>query len=132
MRIYLTHCSAKKDDRLKNSSKEVTPDLLYTSSKLLGFVNKCKEFNCHWAIFSDLYDVWFPTEKHKWYNKHPNKVTEEEYQKLLSAFDKKLSGYQEILFYYNPGRFHPLYKKLIEESKLKNRIKLFSHKKEII
>lgn len=132
MRIYLTHCSAKKDEKLKNSKDKVSPEKLYTSSKLLGFVNKCKEASCKWAIFSDLYGVWFPTEKHKWYEKHPKKVTEEEFQQLLSSFDERLLGYDEIFFYYNPGRFHALYKRLLEESKLKNKITKFSHKSEII
>ncbi|MDD4326176.1 MAG: hypothetical protein PHC63_07100 [Candidatus Bathyarchaeota archaeon] len=132
MRIYLTHCSAKKDEKLKNSKIEVTPDKLYTSSRLLGFINKCKEDSCKWAIFSDLYGIWFPTEKHPWYEKHPKKVTEKEFQQLLSAFDEKLSVYDEIFFYYNPGRFHTLYKKLLEESRLTKKIIKFSHKSEII
>lgn len=132
MRIYLTHCSAKKDEKLKNLKDEVTPDKLYTSSRLLGFVNKCKQAGCNWAIFSDLYGVWFPTEKHQWYEMHPKKVNEEKFQQLLSSFDEKLSEYDEIFFYYNPRRFHGLYKRLLEESKLTKKITKFSHKSEII
>ena len=60
LRVYLTHCSAKKDDALKNTSKKVTPDKFYTASPTRRFMNKCKEKSVDWAIFSDLYGVWFP------------------------------------------------------------------------
>ncbi len=32
MRIYITHCGAKKDDSLKGTGRRVTPDLLYTAT----------------------------------------------------------------------------------------------------
>ena len=76
MRIYLTHCSAKKDDSLKYSDICVTPDKLYTAKPTQRFMNKCKRMGVRWAIFSDLYGVWSPEEKHKWYNKHPNTVND--------------------------------------------------------
>jgi len=109
LRIYLTHCSAKKDNKLKNSKIQVTPDKLYKSTKLLGFVKKCKDANASWAIFSDKYGIWFPTERHEWYERDPNSVTEIEFKELLENFQKKLDCFDEIFFYYNPGRFHPLY-----------------------
>ena len=130
-RIYITHCSAKKNDSLRDSNKYVTPDELYTSRRIQLFMNRCKEKNVEWAIFSDLYGVWFPYEKHEWYEKHPSKVTEEEFKILLENFDQKLKDYDEIWFYYNPGRFHSLYRRLLRETKLKDRIKLFNHVNEI-
>ena len=45
-------------------------------------MNKCKEKKVEWAIFSDLYGIWFPSIKHEWYEKPPNTVTEEEFKKL--------------------------------------------------
>jgi hypothetical protein len=60
------------------------------------------------------------------------KVSNGEFKILLKNFDKSLKKYDEIWFYYNPGRFHPLYKKLIKTSSLKNRIKLFTHLEEIV
>ena len=36
-----------------------------------------------WAIFSDYYGIWFADEKHQWYEKNPDTVTNEEYKKLL-------------------------------------------------
>lgn len=84
-----------------------------------------------WAIFSDLYGVWFPHAEHEWYEKDPNTVTEEEFKRLLEDFDEKLVNYDEIWFYYNPGRFHPLYQRLLRETKLKDRVKLFTHIREI-
>jgi hypothetical protein len=131
-RIYITHCSAKKDTSLKNTNKKVTPDKLYTATPTQRFMNKCKEKNVNWAIFSDLYGVWFPDIEHEWYEKDPNIVTEQEFKSLLENFDQALQDYDEIWFYCNPGRFHPLYKRLLQETKLKNKVKLFTHIREII
>jgi hypothetical protein len=75
----------------------------------------CKEKEVAWAIFSDLYGIWYPSVRHEWYEKDHDNVTEEEFQKLVSDFDKKLGGYEEIWFYYNPGRFHSLYQRLLAE-----------------
>jgi hypothetical protein len=131
MKIYITHCSAKKDSALKNSSKEVTPDELYTATPTQRFMQKCKEENVHWAIFSDKYGVWFPSEKHKWYEKDPDTVTNQEYIQLSKNFEQKLGGYSEVWFYHNPGRFHPLYKKLLEETTLKAKVVLITHLNQI-
>ncbi|RLF38820.1 MAG: hypothetical protein DRN12_07840 [Thermoplasmata archaeon] len=132
MRIYITHCSAKKDDSLRGTGRKVTPDLLYKATPLQRFIKKCKEMNVQWAIFSDKYGVWFPFEKHEWYDKDPNTVSEEEFKKLVQNFEKKLGSYDEIYFYHNPGRFHPLYKRLLKEVKVKGKIVLFSHINEIV
>ena len=132
MRIYITHCSAKKDDSLKNSGNKVPPDKLYTATPTKRFMNKCKEKKTNWAIFSDLYGVWFPSMEHEWYEKEPDKVTEQEFTELVNNFDRKLQNYDEIWFYHNPGRFHSLYKRLLQETRLKDRVKLFTHIREII
>jgi len=132
MRIYITHCSAKKDDSLKHIGKKVTPDKLYTATPTQRFMNKCKEKGVEWAIFSDLYGVWFPDVKHEWYEKDPDTVTAHEFRELLKDFELKLENYEKIYFYHNPGRFHPLYKRLLRETKLKDKITLFSHLREII
>jgi hypothetical protein len=131
MRIYITHCCAKKSLDLKGIGKLVTPDHLYIASPTRRFIKKCKDMNVKWAIFSDLYDVWFSDEKHEWYEKNPNNVNEREFIRLLNNFDYKLKDYDEIWFYYNPGRFHKLYKQLIHNSTIKCKIKLFSHLNEI-
>lgn len=85
-----------------------------------------------WAIFSDLYGIWFPQEKHEWYEKDPDTVTEEEFGVLKRDFEEKLGRYDEIWFYYNPGRFHQLYKRLIREVSIRDRIILFSHTNDIV
>lgn len=131
-RIYLTHCSAKKNDSLRGTKIKVTPDKLYTAKYIQRFIKRCKDRGVAWAIFSDKYGVVFPYDKIEWYDKHPNKVTPEEFQYLVNDFIQKLSKYDEIWFYHNPGRFHKLYKKLVEQ--VRNRglnVKLFTHISEI-
>jgi hypothetical protein len=123
-RIFLTHCSAKKTT---DTGTAVAPDLLYTAKPTQRFIQRCKDVNVSWAIFSDLYGVWFPDVRHLWYEKDPRTVTESEFSVLLRDFDTKLSAYSEIYFYCNPGRFHPLYRRLLQESALKARIALITH-----
>ena len=36
----------------------------------------------NWAIFSDKYGVWFSNGLHEWYEKNPNKITEEEFNQI--------------------------------------------------
>ena len=131
MKIYVTHCSATKDDSLKGTSLKVTPDRLYTSQKVQGFINECKSKRVKWAIFSDKYGVWFPDETHEWYEKSPKTVTAFEYQDLVKNFEQRLASYDEIWFYQNPGRFPSLYKKLLNEVNVRDKIKLFTHKDQI-
>jgi hypothetical protein len=131
-KIYITHCSASKDPSFRESGLPTTPDRLYTSSHLQAFVHRCQTQNVPWAIHSDLYGVWFPTEEHVWYEKNPSKVTPDEFKALLARFDDKLKPFQEIFFYYpNPTRVHPLYRNLFQTTQLKARIRLFSHIREI-
>jgi len=132
MRIYITHCSAKKDDSLKHTGKKVTPDKLYTATPIKRFMNECKKKQFKWAIFSDLYGVWFPDVEHEWYEKEPDTVTAQEFMKLIDDFDQKLQNFDEIWFYYNPGRFHPLYERLLQRTRLRNKVKRFTHIREII
>ena len=108
-----------------------SPDNLYTATPLQRFVKKCTQKKADWAVFSDKHGVWFPYVKHEWYEKDPNTVTDQEFKNLIADFDEKLRDFTEIWFYYNPGRFHPLYQKLLESSTLKNRIRKFTHIEEI-
>lgn len=41
-KIYITHCSAKKDPVLMDSREKVTPDKLYTATPTQRFMNECK------------------------------------------------------------------------------------------
>ena len=132
MRIYLTHCTGIKDDQLKSTGQAVSPDKLYTSIPIQRFINRCQEKKVQWAIFSDLYGIWHPYQKHPWYDKHPNTVTDEELQKLIRNFDEDLKDFSEIWFYNNPSWFHRLYKTLVKRSSLSDRITLFSSLKNIV
>jgi hypothetical protein len=129
--LFITHCSFRKNDSLNGTGIAVTPDSLYSSRNLQRFVRTCRERNVPWAIFSDLYGIWFPEEKHEWYEKSPDRVTPDEFTRLRENFDSCLCEYDEIYFYHNPGRFHRLYKKLLSESTLSERIHLISHLSEI-
>lgn len=130
-RIYVTHCSAKKDDTLKETNTEVTPDMLYKSTPIQRFMKSCKSKAVSWAIFSDKYGIWLSEDKHKWYEKDPNKVTDDEFNRLVDNFNKSLGNFGEIWFYHNPGRFHRLYKKLLDKTSLRAKIRLFTHIKDI-
>ena len=134
MRIYITYCSAQKNDSLKGTDIEVAPDVLYTSKhRIQPFMETCKRQGVSWAIFSDHYGVWFPKEKRSWYDKPPSAVTKEEFQKLLENFDRQLAAYEDIFFYRpSPVYFHSLYQRLLKESKLSKRIRIISSITEIV
>jgi hypothetical protein len=129
-RIYVTHCSHKKAEHYKGSGEAISPDLLYTA-KPTQFMARCKARGVRWAIFSDLYGVWFPEVRHEWCDKDPNTVTEAEFSVLIRDFDEKLASYSEICFYYNPGRFHRLYACLLDRSVLADRVKRMTHLRDI-
>lgn len=129
--IYITHCSHKKNDEYRDRKKTALAVELYTARPTQRFMKRCSVTNVRWAIFSDLYGIWFPEIKHKWYEKDPNTVTEAEFSALLKDFDQKLESYSEIYFYYNPGRFHPLYARLLKDSVLANRVKRITHLRDI-
>ena len=130
-KIYLTHCSAKKNPVFKDTKAKVTSDKLYTATPIQRFINECKNKGVNWAIFSDKYGIWFSNDLHEWYDKNPNRVTEDEFNQLVRKFDRSLSQFDGIYFYYNPGRFHKLYKRLLKSSELRAKIKLVTHLNEI-
>ncbi len=129
--IYITHCSAKKDDSRRNTEEKVPPSELYTATPTKRFMQRCEQEGVAWAILSDRHGVWFPNERHKWYEKAPDSVTEIEFGALIVDFEGELATYDPICFYHNPGRFHPLYRRLIRENRLADRVILFSHLSEI-
>jgi hypothetical protein len=135
MRIYLTHCSAKKDDSLRGKGLKVTPERLYKARPTQRFIKRCTALGVCWAIFSDYYGVWFPEIKREWYGDDvgdPNRVTEPRFLKLIKNFDDTLEQYDEIFFYYNPGRFHPLYAELLKRTALRSRIQRITHLCDIV
>ena len=93
---------------------------------------ECKKKGVRWAIFSDKYGVWFPEERHEWYDKDPDTVSEQEFTRLVKNFEERLASFDEIFFYHNPSRFHPLYERLLKEARVKGKVTLFTHKRQII
>ncbi|QQG39650.1 MAG: hypothetical protein HYS81_04750 [Candidatus Aenigmatarchaeota archaeon] len=132
MKLYLTHCSAKKDDSLRDTVKAVGPDALYTATPTQRFMERCRSQGVRWAILSDLHGVWFPDVSHAWYEKDPNSVSVAEFVALVEDFNAKLAPFDEVIFYNNPGRFHPLYKRLVAESGLRDRVRFITHLAEIV
>ncbi|MDH7514042.1 MAG: hypothetical protein QHH14_13935 [Clostridiales bacterium] len=124
MRIYITYCSWQKDDSLRGTGVRVTPDKLYRSPRIQGFIARCREKRANWAIFSDFCGVWFPEKTLPWYDLHPDKVTKEEEAKLASAFYDSLKDYGEIHYY--PDTLHPLSKRIVTQSGLENRVSWFT------
>jgi len=49
-------------------------------------------------------------------NAYCNIVTEQKFGELVENFDERLRAFDKIYFYYNPERFHPLYKRLFKET----------------
>jgi len=131
MRIYITPCCAEKEEKYQASGELVPPNLLYKSKKTQGFMRQCKVRQVAWAIFSDLYGVWFPEIRHAWYEKDPNSVTDEEFWQLLRNFDESLALYSQICFYHNPGSLHPLHKRLLKETALGDRVKMITRLRDI-
>ena len=119
--IYFTHCCARKDDSLKGKESNVTPLQLYKATPTQRFMKRCIEMNVDWAIFSDKHGFVFPDDRIQWYEKHPDTVTETEKTLLFARASDVLRLYDIAYFYYNPGRFHPLYEEFLEEMIRKGR-----------
>ncbi len=132
MKIFITYCSAKKNDPLRGTGKAVTPGELYVSGRVQGFIKKCEQAGVKWAVLSDLYGVWLPDERHQWYDKSPDEVSEEQYRGLLADFDQKLERYDQILFFYQPDSLHSLHRRLLQETCLKDRVAMFSDLRRIV
>ena len=93
-------------------------------------MNRCKERGVRWAIFSNHYGVWFSDERHEWYGDDvgdPRRVTQRKFRELVANFDERLQDFGKVYCYHNPGRFHPLYKRLLEETALKDRVNMITH-----
>jgi len=134
MVIYVTYCSKSKDSSLRNKKVTVYPFQLYKGKKRIEpFMNACMSSMVNWAILSDKYGIWFPNEKHKWYDKSPNQVTQDELNELMEEFDTKLCMFDEIRFYHKGGRpLHKLYRGILENSRLNDRIKIVNSIKKIM
>ena len=131
MRIYLTHCSKEKSAVAKASGFPLPPDELYTEEGIQAFMNACKSHKVNWAILSDNYGVFFPSEKHKYYEKPPAIVTPEEEAVIIAQFNERLAKYDEIWFYVRSEIFHLFYDRVLKASTLAERIHLFENIKKI-
>lgn len=125
MRVYLTHCSKEKNIDFKATGVEVTPDQLYIDSDIQRFMQRCKDQRVDWAILSDRYGVFRSSDRQKWYEKHPDTVTQAEEDAVIQDFDNKLNHYNEIWFYVRPDSFHPFYQRVLKKTALASRVQVF-------
>lgn len=125
MRIYLTHCSKEKSIAAKANGLPLPPDELYVEEGIQKFMAACKQKGVDWAILSDNYGVFFPDEKHEYYEKPPATVTPEEEAAIIAQFNKRLKDYDEIWFYVRAATFHPFYERVLKGSNLAARVHQF-------
>ena len=114
--IYITYCSKRKAQNTDSTTMYLPPEL-YISPRIQEFIKFCKLYNLAWAVFSDYYGLVFENEKIKWYDKSPDYVTSEEYQRLLDITLIKLTDYDEVVFYYKLDTYHVLYRNLVNDLK---------------
>jgi len=50
----------------------------------------------------------------------------------VQSFNERLRDFDEIYFYHNPGRFHPLYRRVLAETALRPRIVKITHISDVI
>jgi hypothetical protein len=115
--IFFTFCSKHKDDSLKGTGRQVTPNRLYLGkNRIEPFMSKCMTQKVEWAIFSDKYGLWYSGEMHAWYEKPPYEVSEREQAALFHSTLERLRGrsYDRVYFYAakNFFRVHRLYREL--------------------
>lgn len=113
--IFCTYCSRRKNSLAKITGTKVSPRELYTSPRVLAFIDYCEFRHFEWAIFSDLYGVVFRDDKLQWYDKNPDDVSNKDFVELLEQTIQRLKPYKMIKFYYEESTFHPLYRKLIDD-----------------
>lgn len=111
-RIYMTYCSKHKVDNISEHPHLFTPAELYTSNRIQTFVQFCKRHGYPWVIFSDKYGLVADADRIEWYSKSPDCVADDEYALLLQDTIRKLRHYDEVIFFYHCGTFHPLYRRL--------------------
>lgn len=131
MRIYVTHCSKEKSLAAKTSGELLPPDELYTEPGIQKFMRACKERGVSWAILSDNYGVFLPSERRAYYEKPPATVTAEEEAAIIVQFDERLAAYDEIWFNVRAETFHPFYQRVLNRSRLAARVHQFQDVEEI-
>jgi hypothetical protein len=125
MRIYLTHCSKEKSATAKASGGSFSPLELYTEEGIQQFMNTCTHRGVNWAILSDHYGIFLPSDRRTYYEKPPATVTPAEEMVIIHQLEQRLSSYDEIWFYVRPETIHPFYERVLQSSSLHDRIILF-------
>ena len=129
--IFITYCSWQKDDTIKDTGKTVRVEHLYTSPRIVEFIEKCKSAKVTWGILSDKHGICLEGQEYEWYDLHPESITNEEMAQLKEKVLQQLASFPKIFFYAPAGELHPVYRKIIDETPLKYRTRWISRLDEI-
>ena len=124
--IYLSHCSKDKSAQAKATGEKMTPDRLYTDPDLVRFMSRCKEAGLEWAILSDRYGLFRAQDRHAYYEKPPDTVSEDEEAQIAEDLRKGLSQFDTVWFYVRKASFHPFYERVLQKSGVIGKVKFFS------
>lgn len=130
MKVYLTHCCAKKNELARTTGIAMPPEEMYIEPDIQKFFSYCLSHKLAFGVLSDLYGIWLSPEKKRWYEKSPDTVTDVEKAEILRIFDHELSRFSEIIFLIRPESFHPFYDFVLSHSKHTNRIRRITELKE--
>ena len=119
--IFITYCSWQKDDTIKDTGITVRVEHLYTSPRIVEFIEKCKSANVIWGILSDKHGICLEDQEYEWYDLHPESITDEEMEQLKENVVRQLACFTKIYFYAPTGDLHPVYRRIIDETPLKYR-----------
>ena len=119
--IFVTYCSWQKDESLRGAKIKVRVDQLYTSPRIVQFIEKCKAEKVIWGILSDKHGICLEEQECEWYDLHPGALTVDEMEHLKEKIILHLACFSKIYFYAPNGELHPTYQKIVDETPLKHK-----------
>ena len=88
--IFITYCSWQKDEAIRDAKAKVSVDQLYTSPRIIQFIEKCQAEKVIWGILSDKHGICFEKQEYEWYDLHPGSLTADEIEQVLNYFYGKV------------------------------------------
>ena len=130
--IFITYCSWQKDEAIRDAKAKVSVDQLYTSPRIIQFIEKCQAEKVIWGILSDKHGICFEKQEYEWYDLHPGSLTVDEIEQLKVKVVQQLACFSKIYFYTPTVDLHPVYQKIIDETPLKNKTQWLTRLEEIM